>query len=175
MSDQTIDPEKARDLLANAEARAIDLRPIEELGQTHAPSAMFVADEEPKAVAERVLRGDDVKLIVFCEDGSKSSEVASELSDGDIDAVAVAGGWSAWVAADMPMQPGEDEEYEGPELKQPGTGETLSEGGDDEDEVPGEEEREAGDEDSEDADPAAADQGADSVKDVERSDEERTG
>ena len=171
MSENTIEPKKARDLLATAEARAIDLRPIEELGQTHAPSAMFVGEEEPKAVAERVLRGDDVKLIVFCEDGSKSSEVASELSGDDIDAVAVEGGWRAWVAADMPVQPGEDEEYEGPELKQPGGGESLSEG-DDQDEVPGEDERNEGDED---ADPAAADQGADSVKDAEREDEERTG
>lgn len=170
MSDQTIKPQEARDLLANAEARAIDLRPIEELGQTHAPSAMFVADEEPKAVAERVLRGDDVKLIVFCEDGTKSAEVASQLSEDDIDAVAVAGGWRAWVDADMPIQPGEDEEYEGPELKQPGTGETLSEEGTDQDEVP-----EADDDSGEDADPSDAEQGADTPKDVDQTDEDRVG
>lgn len=172
MSERTIEPERARDLLAGAEARAIDLRPIEELGQTHAPSAMFVADEEPATVAERVLRGDDVKLIVFCEDGSESSEVASKLSDDGIDAVAVAGGWRAWTSADMPVQPGVDEEYEGPELKQPGTGETLSEGDADQDEVPDEAERNDTDED---ADAADAEQGADSVKDVDRSDEDRVG
>jgi rhodanese-related sulfurtransferase len=170
VSENTIEATEARDLLANNEARAIDLRPIEELGQTHAPSAMFVADEEPKAVAERVLRGDDVKLIVFCQDGSKSADVASELSEDGIDAVAVEGGWSAWTSENLPTQPGEDEEYEGPELKQPGTGESLSEGDSDQDEVPDEAE---GSDDGEDADPADAEQGGDSVKDVERDEEER--
>jgi rhodanese-related sulfurtransferase len=173
VSDQTtIEPEDARDLLATGKARAIDLRPIEELGQSHAPSAMFVADEQPSDVADRVLRGDDVKLIVFCEDGSESADVAAKLGEGGVDAVAVAGGWRAWVGADMPVQPGEDEEYEGPELKQPGTGESLSEGDSDQDEVPDEAERE---DESDDADPADAEQGADSVKDVERSDADRIG
>ena len=172
MSEQTIEPAEARDMLAKGEARAIDLRPIEGLGQTHAPSALFVADEQPAEVAERVLRGDDVKLIVFCEDGSESADVAAKLSEGEVDAIAVAGGWRAWVGANMPVQPGEDEEYEGPELKQPGTGETLSGGGSDQDEVPDEAERE---DSSEDADAADAEQGADSVKDVERADTDRGG
>lgn len=172
MSERTIEPERARDLLASAEARAIDLRPIEELGQTHAPSAMFVAGEEPATVAERVLLGDDVKLIVFCEDGSESEKVASKLSEDGIDAVAVAGGWRAWTSANLPTQPGQDEEYEGPVLKQPGTNETLSEGDADQDEVPDEAERE---DTGEDADAADAEQGADSVKDVDRSDEDRVG
>lgn len=120
MSEQTVEPDQARRMLAENEARGIDLRPIEELGQTHAPGAVFVGDGEIGEVVEQVLHGDEVRLILFCEDGAESAEAAKKLTEDGHDAVSVEGGWQAWMSAGLQVQPGEDEEYEGPELKQPG-------------------------------------------------------
>lgn len=151
MSDHTIEPKRARDMLADGEARGIDMRPIEEVGQPHAPGAVFVGDRDLDDVAEQVLRGEEAKLILFCADGSESADAARRLSEDGHEALAVEGGWQAWSSGGLPVQPRDDQEYEGPTLKQPGTGGSLGPEGEDDEELPeedsasGEEEgREAG-------------------------------
>lgn len=121
-SEGTIDPEEARVKLARREVVAIDLRDADTAAGSHAPGAVIVGDEEPEQAVERA-RGEDgdKPVIVFCEDGSDSGEVAAKLCDAGIEAAAVEGGWAAWQKEGMPIQPGEDEEYEGPDLStQPG-------------------------------------------------------
>jgi histidinol-phosphate aminotransferase len=53
---------------------------------------------------------DDQTVIVACEDGEESAEVADELRERGIDAVSLEGGMEAWRSDDMPMQPSRDPE-----------------------------------------------------------------
>ncbi len=117
---ETVDVGRAHELLGRSEARAIDLRGEDEVAEGHAPGAVMVVDGDLKDAAETVLRGDDLPVLVFCESGERSEDAAAELREAGIEAAAIEGGWSKWIGAGMPTQPGSDEEYDGPELKQPG-------------------------------------------------------
>jgi rhodanese-related sulfurtransferase len=47
-------------------------------------------------------------VIVACENGKESAEVADELRERGVDAVSLEGGMDAWRSDDMPMQPSRD-------------------------------------------------------------------
>jgi rhodanese-related sulfurtransferase len=103
---ETVDPESARELLGGGAARAIDLREAEAFREGHPPGATAVsaADGLEQAV-QQALEHRELPLLVFCEDGERSSEVAAGLRESDRQAAAVEGGWSAWVSAGLPIQP----------------------------------------------------------------------
>lgn len=139
-SEETIEPERARVMLAQREARAIDLRESEEFRASHAPSAVPAGlDEGLGEAVERAQEGGDLPLLVFSADGEDAVEAAARLRDEGHDAKAVAGGWEAWEQADLPTQPRSDEEYEGPNLAQPGVSGSSGKEEEDEDEDPDEE------------------------------------
>ncbi len=137
MSAPTIDGEKARLMLARREARAIDLRPQEEVAEGHAPGAIFAAVDDLETAVERALGDEKMPLIVFSEDGERAAEVVETLRERGHEAAAVKGGWESWLSDGHPVQPGVDEEYEGPDLVQPGV--TSPAGPDEEDEEEAEE------------------------------------
>lgn len=122
--DEEVDAEDARVLIGAGKARSIDLRDVEVVDTGHVPGTEVVGeDRSPKETAEFILRGDtDVAIIVVCEDGKRSKEVAAELREDGFAAGALKGGWSKWVSAGNTVQPHDDQEYEGPELTQPGGG-----------------------------------------------------
>lgn len=103
---ETVKPEEAREMLAGNEATAIDIRDDETWRQGHIPGARHHPADEIDAALEEI--EPEQTVIVVCEDGSESSEVASRLGDGDRSAVSIDGGMESWRSDDMPMQPSTD-------------------------------------------------------------------
>jgi rhodanese-related sulfurtransferase len=138
-----VEPEQARELMAQGDARVIDIRPTEEAAEGHAPGVIVADPDDLETAIERAEHsGEGVKLLVMSADGDGADEVAEKLRSEGHEAAVIAGGWKAWEGDDQPIQPGQDEEYEGPELKQPGAPAPTEP--DDGDETEDEEESEAG-------------------------------
>lgn len=171
MSERTIKPKDARELVGTGKARAIDVRNLEH-GEQHAPGAAVVGDGDLEETAERLLRGDeDITLLVFGADGDEGERAAEKLREAGYEARAIDGGWEAWRDADLPVQPDEDEEYEGPELKQPGTGASMGPA-DDEEEDPADDEDPGAAADADDSELTGADEvDADDEREGERREE----
>jgi hydroxyacylglutathione hydrolase len=103
---RTVSPEEARQLLGSNEATAIDLRGDEEWRNGHIPGARHSGDQEVEQTLEEI--DDEQTVIVACEDGKRSGEVAEKISGEGREAVSIEGGMSAWRSDDMPMQPSRD-------------------------------------------------------------------
>ena len=102
----TVTPQEAREMLAGNEATAIDIRDDEAWRNGHLPGARHHPAEEIDAALEEI--ESEQTVIVVCEDGSESGEVASRLGDGDRRAISIDGGMESWRSDDMPMQPSTD-------------------------------------------------------------------
>jgi rhodanese-related sulfurtransferase len=103
---ESVSPQKAREMLAANEATAIDIRDDEAWREGHIAGARHHSADEIDDALEEI--DSEQTVIVVCEDGSESREVASKLSDGDRTAVIVEGGMESWRSDDMPMQPSTD-------------------------------------------------------------------
>ena len=118
---EEVDPDDARLMLAKGEVRSIDVRDVDDIAdEGHPPATVVVGDRSPKEAADEVLRGDEVPILVFSDGGDRGKEVAAELREAGIEAAAVKGGYGKWVSEGEPTNPRDADEYEGPELKQPG-------------------------------------------------------
>ena len=106
----TIGAEEARQLLGKNEAIAVDLRDDEAWRSGHLPGARHISADELPEVDDLP----DGKVILVCQDGEQSAEVAEKLRSDDRDAVALDGGMDAWRSDDMPMQPSHDPDEETP-------------------------------------------------------------
>ena len=103
---ESVSPQEAREMLAANEATAIDIRDDEAWREGHIAGARHHSADEIDDALEEI--DSEQTLIVVCEDGSESGEVASKLGDGDRNAVCVEGGMDSWRSDDMPMQPSRD-------------------------------------------------------------------
>lgn len=116
---EQVDAEEARRLIAGGEVRVIDVRSAEEFAEKRINGSVRVdPDDLGGEVGE-----DDVgreAVLVICGDGSRSAEVAERLRSEGNEATSIDGGFGAWTSDGLPTAPRSDEEYEGPELKQPG-------------------------------------------------------
>ena len=109
---RTVSPEQAREMLGSNEATAIDVRGDEEWRNGHIPGARHAGDDELEETLEKI--DDEQTVIVACEDGKRSAEVAEQISGQGREAVSIEGGMEAWRSDDMPMQPSRDVEDETP-------------------------------------------------------------
>ena len=107
---ETISAEDAREALGKNEAVAIDLRDEEEWRTGHVPGARRISADELPEVDDLP----DQKVIVVCEDGEQSAEVAEKLRSDDREAVALEGGMDKWRSDDLPMQPSRDPDEDSP-------------------------------------------------------------
>jgi rhodanese-related sulfurtransferase len=114
-----IAPKKARELIASGEAQALDVRDDEEWGSGHIPAAMHFDPDDLEGHLDELPK--EGSIIVVCARGERSAEVAQALRERDYEAASVEGGMEAWTGAQLPMQPGVDYEFEGPDYKPPGT------------------------------------------------------
>ena len=90
-----------------SDANILDIRPDEEWQTVgNIPGAIGAADEDPAEVARQI--DADTTVIVVCENGERSPEVAEQLRDAGRDAVAREGGMAAWANSGFVMQPTED-------------------------------------------------------------------
>lgn len=97
-----VSTEEARELVASNEVEVIDLRDEEGWLKGHIPGAHRAADDLDAKLEELP---DDRKLLVVCDDGKRSGEVAGELDGDDREAVSLKGGMGAWLSDGLPSQP----------------------------------------------------------------------
>ena len=102
----TIDVEDTRRRMGT-DANILDIRSEDEWQRVgNIPGAIPVREEDPGEAAKRI--DEEHTVIVVCEDGDRSAEVAESLREGGRDAVSLEGGMTAWSNAGLPMQPTED-------------------------------------------------------------------
>jgi rhodanese-related sulfurtransferase len=118
--DEKIDAERARTMLAHGEARAIEVGDPEVAAKARIPGAVVVGDRDLREAAEAAVTEKRDALLVFGENDEQAAKAAGELREHGLDAASVEGGFEAWTSAGGQVQPRADEEYDGPDLKQPG-------------------------------------------------------
>jgi rhodanese-related sulfurtransferase len=134
--------QEARKLVGSNEVDVVDLRDEDGWMDGHIPGAHRAGDDVEAKVESM---DSDRRLLIVCQDGSRSDEVAEELSGGEREAVSLEGGMSAWLSEGMPSQPTEDyepgpmeadgqDEDEGPEQDE---GQGPDEGTDQDEREPG--------------------------------------
>ena len=102
---ETIDVEDAR-IRMGTDATVLDIRPDEEWQTVgNIPGAVSAGDDPGEAVKQI---DEESTVIVVCEDGERSPEVAGELREAGRDAVSLEGGMAAWADNGLPMQPTQD-------------------------------------------------------------------
>jgi rhodanese-related sulfurtransferase len=103
--EENIDVHEARTRMGT-DATVLDIRPDEEWQRVgNIPGAVSAGDDPGEAVKQIA---EESTVIVVCEEGERSPEVADQLRDAGRDAVSLEGGMEAWAQADLPMQPTED-------------------------------------------------------------------
>lgn len=131
---EQVDAEEARTIVAQHEAMVIDIRSEEEFAEERIVGS-FRSD--PDDVAEKLEEAaadeseDRDAILLVCEDGERSAELAEELRGEGHSVSSLDGGFDAWTGEHLPTAPGRDEEYEGPALTVPGA--VASQGGEEED------------------------------------------
>jgi rhodanese-related sulfurtransferase len=103
---RTIEPEEVREMLAANEATALDIRDDEAWKSGHLPGARHVDESEVEAAIDDA--DTDHTVVIVCEDGEASAELASGLDGSDREIATLKGGMSAWRSDDQPMQPSYD-------------------------------------------------------------------
>jgi rhodanese-related sulfurtransferase len=107
----TMSPEQAREAIGTAGgARALDLRSEEDWLEGRVPGCVRVEGDELESALEDLEEGQQV--IVVCEDGRRSAEVAEQLRERGLEAASIEGGMEAWRDDKMPMQPSYDPDEE---------------------------------------------------------------
>jgi thiosulfate sulfurtransferase len=119
-SAQAIDADEARELIAKREARVLDIRDADSFADSHISGAL----NDPEADADSL--PDDLReaemIIVVCEDGEQSAELATALAEQGQSAASLDGGIGSW-ESDYFTQPSADiaeTKVEAPKL--PGAG-----------------------------------------------------
>ncbi len=112
--------DRARELLATSGACAIDARGPDAAAGGHVPGATIVVDGDVAEAAAGARHERELPVLVFADDDDRAREAAEQLRSEGIEAAAVSGGLDAFAGAGGKLQPGRDEEYDGPKLKQPG-------------------------------------------------------
>ena len=75
----------------------VDVREPHEYVEAHVPGAVLIPLGEVMARAEEVPSGGEV--LIVCKAGGRSRRAAEELRSRGLDAINVAGGTDAWIAA----------------------------------------------------------------------------
>jgi len=109
---ETLKAGKARELIATGGAQALDIRGRDEFAEGHIAGATNEPEEELDSRLDELSSNDPV--IVVCADGKRSAEVAERLRGQGYEVASVEGGMAAWSSDKLPLQPTEDEEFEGP-------------------------------------------------------------
>jgi rhodanese-related sulfurtransferase len=110
---ETISAEEARKLVAGPDSvKILDLRPQEEFAEGHITGAENVDPGDLDSAVSGLSKHEP--LIVVCADGERSGELAARLRDEGFDAAIIRGGMDSWTSDDLPIQPREEEEFEGP-------------------------------------------------------------
>jgi rhodanese-related sulfurtransferase len=158
---EQVDAEEARGLIAGGKVRVIDIRSADDFADERINGSVHCERDKVEDELDNATGGREAVLIL-CEDGSRSAELAEELRGSDHDVTSIDGGFEAWVGDHLPTAPNPDVEYEGPPVKLPGAvaqseePDEDEEEGDDEGDPAGRETEAEADEEGEPAEPRAS-------------------
>jgi rhodanese-related sulfurtransferase len=120
LSDEPLSPNDARVLVGKDEAKVVDIREDEEaFAERHLAGAVHVPGGDAEALPDDL--SDDKPMLLVCESGERSAELAAKWRDDGRQVTSIEGGMEAWVSSGMPVQPDSRTEFQGPNLKPPGT------------------------------------------------------
>ena len=103
MSAPELSAAEVAEALAGDRVVAVDVRTADEWDAGHIADATWISMTELAGRLDELPR--DRTLAIVCRSGSRSGVVADHLHDAGYDAVNLAGGMYAWVAAGLPIQP----------------------------------------------------------------------
>jgi rhodanese-related sulfurtransferase len=112
LREETLDPQRARELIASEGVQALDLRDQDDFADAHIAGAVRAEGGEIDSALESL--DQERPVVVVCADGKRSAEVAEDLRERGYQAAVVAGGMKAWTGDGLPVQPRESEEFHGP-------------------------------------------------------------
>lgn len=103
---ERIEPEQARELVASNEVEVLDIRPEDEWRDKRVPGSRWVSEDELDSALEEI--EEDRPLLVVCEDGERSAEVAGQLRERGREAGSLDGGVESWEKEKLRVQPSSD-------------------------------------------------------------------
>jgi len=112
LKDEELEPDRARELIATEGGQVLDLRGDTEFAEGRIAGSVRPEGEDIDAALESL--DEDQPVVVLCEDGKRSAEVAEDLRQRGYQAAIVKGGMKAWAGDKMPTLPREAEEFHGP-------------------------------------------------------------
>jgi rhodanese-related sulfurtransferase len=112
LKDEELEPDRARELIATEGGQVLDLRGDKEFAEGRIAGSVRPEGEDIDAALESL--DEDQPVVVLCEDGKRSAEVAEDLRQRGYQAAIVKGGMKAWAGDKMPTLPREAEEFHGP-------------------------------------------------------------
>lgn len=112
MKDETLEPGRAREVIAGERGQVLDLRDEEEFAEAHIAGAVRAEDGDIDAAVESL--DEDLPVLVVCEDGKRSEEVAGDLRERGYQAAVIKRGMKGWHGDGHPTIPREAEEFHGP-------------------------------------------------------------
>ena len=109
---ETIDVERAKALLGDADTLFVDIRDPRELerdgtipGAMHAPRGMLEFWVDPESPYYKEAFGEGKQLVLFCASAWRSALSAKTLTDMGVERVAhLGGGFTAWKKAELPVE-----------------------------------------------------------------------
>ena len=120
LSDEPLSPDDARTLIGKDEADVIDIREDEDaFAEAHLAGAAHVPGGDSEALPDDL--SEDKTIVLVCESGERSAELAAKWREDGRSATSIQGGMRAWKSSGMPVQPHPGSEFEGPNLRPPGT------------------------------------------------------
>lgn len=128
---EQVDVKNARVIVARNEVEVIDIRSEEDFAEERIFGSSRTDPDDVAAKLGEAGGGDRSAIMLVCEDGSRSAELAERLRAEGEEVSSLDGGFKAWTGKGLPTAPGLDEEYEGPKLSIPGA--LSSTGSDEED------------------------------------------
>jgi len=117
LKEETVEPKRARELIAREGAQTLDLRGDDEFADAHIAGAVRPEDDDLDRAVESL--DEDKPVVVVCDDGERSAEVAADLRERGYQAAALKGGMKKWAGDKLPTIPRETEEFHGPRRSGP--------------------------------------------------------
>jgi rhodanese-related sulfurtransferase len=112
LNEETLEPERARELVASDGAQVLDVRSEDDFADSRIAGAIRAEGDELDSAIESL--DQDRPVLVVCDDGKRSAEVAEDLRERGYEAANVKGGMKGWLGDKLPSLPRESEEFHGP-------------------------------------------------------------
>lgn len=112
LKEEELEPDRARELIASEGGQVLDLRDDDAFAADHIAGAIRPDGEDIDSALESF--DEDRPVVVVCEDGGRSAEVAADLRERGYQAAVLKKGMKGWTGDKLPTIPRETEEFHGP-------------------------------------------------------------